>query len=198
MSLNRDCTVHVYIYYVPNTFNRWNEGGCKKMSWNIGLFLFDGLWVKAPGSTLGTQHVWLVIFQLNLIEPKKCILLRKFHQINCALKNWWKKFYESFPSCELFPSLCMSKILNENVHCRPSMMSQKIPRCLTASEGLFQASLNWKEPSKTGLIKVNQKIVFFGSEIWKPEKWNIWSGWKLEIEKSGFKPEIQCIFQCQF
>ena len=139
------------------------------MSWNIGLFLFDGLWVKAPGSTLGTQHVWLVIFQLNLIEPKKCILLRKFHQINCALKNWWKKFYESFPSCELFPSLCVSKILNENVHCRPSMMSQKIPRCLTASEGLFQASLNWKEPSKTGLIKVNQNSLFRvrNLETWK-------------------------------
>ena len=148
----------------------------------------------APGSTLGTQHVWLVIFQLNLIEPKKCILLRKFHQINCALKNWWKKFYESFPSCELFPSLCMSKILNENVQCRPSMISKKTPRCLTASEGHLSTG---KKQSETGLIKVNQKIVFFESEILKPKKWNIRSGWKLGIENSGFKPEIQCIFQCQ-
>ena len=136
-----------------------------------------------------TQHVWLVIFQPNLIEPKKCILLRKFHQINCALKNWWKKFYESFPSCELFPSLCVSKILNENVHCRPSMISQKTPRCLTASEGLFQASLNWKVPSETGFIKVNQKIVFFGSEIWKPEKCNIGSvgNWKLKTRVSNLR-----------
>ena len=47
-------------------------------------------------------------------------------------------------------------------------------------------------------FKVNQKMAFFGSEIWKPEKPNIGSGWKLGIENTGFKPEIQCIFNVSF
>ena len=38
-------------------------------------------------------------------------------------------------------------------------------------------------------IKVNQKIAFFGSEIWKPRKWNMGSGQKLEIEKVGFETQ---------
>jgi len=37
-------------------------------------------------------------------------------------------------------------------------------------------------PLDTGIIKVNQKMPFIGSEIWKPPKRNIGSGWKVEIK----------------
>ena len=67
---------------------------------------------------------------------------------------------------------------------------------------MHNLEINKSHVSKTNLpngpIKVNQKMAFFGSEIWKPEKLNFGSGWELGIENLGFKPEIQCIFQCQF
>ena len=45
--------------------------------------------------------------------------------------------------------------------------------------------------AKFGPTKVNQKIAFFRSEIWKPGIWNIGSGEKLEIENLGFEIEFE-------
>ena len=41
-----------------------------------------------------------------------------------------------------------------------------------------------------GPIKVNQKMAFFGFEIWKPRKWNISLVYKLGIKNPGFQTQI--------
>ena len=44
-------------------------------------------------------------------------------------------------------------------------------------------------PCNTGPIKVNQKMAFFRSAIWKTGKLNISLGQKLGIENLGMKPK---------